>query len=46
LLGFAVGYLLPTLVYYKSFQSKPDPADSVAAPLAAPPAVLGTSFRF
>ena len=46
LLGFAVGYLLPTLVYYRSFQSKPDPADSVAAPLGAPPAVWGTSFTF
>jgi membrane-associated phospholipid phosphatase len=46
LLGFAVGYLLPTLVYYKSFQSEPEPQESVGAPLSSPPALFGTSFTF
>jgi membrane-associated phospholipid phosphatase len=46
LLGFAVGYLLPTLVYYKSFKSEPDEQRSSAAPLRTPPALVGTSFSF
>jgi membrane-associated phospholipid phosphatase len=45
LLGFAVGYLLPTLVYYKSFKSEPEEG-SVSAPLASAPPLLGTSFAF
>jgi membrane-associated phospholipid phosphatase len=46
LLGFAVGYLLPTLVYYQSFQSEPHPQETTTAALRAPPAVFGTSFTF
>jgi membrane-associated phospholipid phosphatase len=48
LLGFAVGYLLPTLVYYKSFQSEPHPQDTATAPLRGTslPTLLGTSFSF
>jgi membrane-associated phospholipid phosphatase len=46
LLGFAVGYLLPTLVYYKSFTSEPEAQGSSSAPLRAPPALVGTSFSF
>jgi membrane-associated phospholipid phosphatase len=49
LLGLSVGYLLPTLVYYKSFQSEPhrDEAGSGAAlqPRALPP-LMTTRFEF
>jgi membrane-associated phospholipid phosphatase len=48
LLGLSVGYLLPTLLYYGSFQSKPDPEanpGSSALPLQAPP-LLAASFSF
>jgi len=48
LLGLTSGYLLPTLIYYKSFQSKPDPRDSeVSTPLttgAAPLVSWSTTF--
>ncbi|HMJ11119.1 MAG TPA: phosphatase PAP2 family protein [Polyangiaceae bacterium] len=48
LLGFSVGYLLPTLVYYKSFQSKPDRESGNVAALSprALPTVLTTEFTF
>jgi len=48
LLGLSVGYLLPTLVYYRGFQSKPDPEDSPAAaatPLRTAP-VFSAAFTF
>jgi membrane-associated phospholipid phosphatase len=48
LLGLSSGYLLPTLIYYKSFQTKPDPRDSeVSAPLstgAVPLVAWSTAF--
>jgi membrane-associated phospholipid phosphatase len=45
LLGFAVGYLLPTLVYYKSFESHPEPREgTTASPLMTPQ--LGYSGTF
>jgi len=46
--GLGVGYLLPTLLYYRGFQSKPDPEanpSSSALPLESPP-VLAASFSF
>ena len=38
LLGFASGYVLPSLLYYKGFSARPDEAEAAAAsaPLAAP----------
>jgi membrane-associated phospholipid phosphatase len=48
LLGLSIGYLLPTLLYYRSFQSEPDSdAGSAAAlqPRALPP-LMTTRFEF
>jgi membrane-associated phospholipid phosphatase len=47
LLGLSVGYLLPTLVYYRGFQSKPDPdaGAAAAAPLRSTP-LFNTAFTF
>jgi membrane-associated phospholipid phosphatase len=48
LLGLSIGYVLPTLVYYKSFQSEPDDdAGNAAAltPRSMPPLVT-TRFEF
>jgi len=47
MIGLGVGYLLPTLVYYRGFQSKPDPErnQSSAIPLRTPP-LLAASFSF
>jgi membrane-associated phospholipid phosphatase len=42
LLGFASGYLLPTLVYYKSFRA--EPKDSAQSGLARPQLVLAGAF--
>lgn len=46
LLGFSVGYLLPTLLYYRSFEATPDDNESTQ-PLSQPmrpQLVYGTSF--
>ena len=48
LLGLSVGYLLPTLVYYKSFQSEPhrdDAGGAIVQPRALPP-LMTTRFQF
>jgi membrane-associated phospholipid phosphatase len=48
LLGFSVGYLLPSLIHYKSFQAKPDAQDHTlqSAALSAPPSVVSAQFAF
>jgi membrane-associated phospholipid phosphatase len=44
-LGFGVGYLLPTLLYYRGFRAQPDP-QSASAPLARSSPVMTASFQF
>jgi hypothetical protein len=48
LLGFSVGYLLPSFVYYKGLQAKPDPENHTGrgAALSASPAVVSAQFAF
>jgi membrane-associated phospholipid phosphatase len=48
LLGFSVGYLLPSLIYYKGFQAKPDSTDHTPqnAALSSPPSVVSAQFAF
>jgi membrane-associated phospholipid phosphatase len=47
LLGFSVGYVLPTLVYYRSIQSRPDTvAGQPAQPAAVGTPLLSARFAF
>lgn len=48
LLGFSVGYLLPSLIYYKGIGAKPEPDDptSRGSALRASPAVVSAQFAF
>jgi membrane-associated phospholipid phosphatase len=45
-LGLSVGYLLPTLVYFKSFESKPDAADSRIAITGQPLPLMSYAGTF
>ena len=46
LLGLSVGYLLPTLVYYKSFESKPDPTEGQIATTGQPLPLMSYAGTF